>query len=121
MTFQEQIETYLKDLPSKWKDQLVSILCQIKDERTHPTCDEVKDCETLTSLSDFSVEGDIVSVVYTDEHSVQVTRSFSVGQLVNNTLEGIDPECLTDQTTWDNLTYSQRIQLLIDNFCDCCS
>jgi hypothetical protein len=120
MTFKEQIELYLKDVPSNWRDDLVTLLCTIKDERTKPTCEEVKDCETVTSLSDFSVEDGVVSITYTDEHSVEVTRTFNLEQVINTTLEGIDPLCLTDPATWNTLTYPEKIQLIISNHCDCC-
>jgi hypothetical protein len=120
MTFKEQIETYLSSLPEKWKDQLVQILCLIKEGKQEPDCERVKECETVTSLSDFSVTGTEVSITYKDEQGVSVTRTFDASQIVNNTLNDIDPGCLTDQTTWDSLTFEERIQLLIDSHCNCC-
>lgn len=121
MTFKEQIELYLDKLPSKWKEDLTAILCEINNNRQVPDCTDFKNCETLTSLSDFSVQGNTVSIRYKDEAGVTYTRSFNVETILNNQLNDIDPECLTDATTWSNLTFSQRLQLLINSHCDCCS
>lgn len=120
MTFKEQIEKYLGNLPSKWKDQLVAILCEIKDQQSTVDCDTVRDCETLTSLSNFTVNGTVISITYKDEHSVQVTRSFDIGTILNGLIDDLDPNCLTDSTTWSNLSYAERLQLLIDAHCACC-
>jgi hypothetical protein len=120
MTFKEQIELYLSDLPEKWKDKIVQILCLIKEGKQEPDCETVKDCETLTSLSDFTVDGSIVSITYKDEDGVSITRSFDAATIINNTLEDIDPSCLATQTVWDSLTFPERLQLLIDRHCTCC-
>lgn len=120
MTTEQQICEYLKDLPSEWRDKLSDLLIEIKDNKAQIECADVKECETLTSLSEFSVDGTEVSIQYKDENEVTVTRSFDVEDLLNNTLEDIDPNCLTSQSTWDTLSYTERIQLLIDSHCDCC-
>jgi hypothetical protein len=120
MTFKEQIEKYLSVLPSEWKDKLTSILCEIQ-EGSAVDCDKVKECETLTSLSQFSVQGSTVSITYKDENSTSYSRSFDVAQILNSELDELDAACLTDATTWSNLSYAERIQLLINKHCDCCS
>ena len=120
MTFQEQIELYLSGLPSKWKDQLVQILCLIKDQKQQPDCATVKSCETVTSLSDFTVNGSIVSIQYKDEHGVTVTRSFDLENVLEEQLGDLDPGCLTDVITWSNMTLIERLQMLIDAHCNCC-
>lgn len=120
MTTKQKLEEILKDIPSGWRDNLVDILCQIKENK-NPDCDKVKECETLTSLSDFSVSGNTISIVYKDEQGISVTRQFSIETILNQTLEGLDPLCLTDLETWQSLSYKDRIQLLIESHCDCCS
>jgi len=117
MTTKDQISEYLKDLPSKWRTQLTEILCQIKEDRKHPTCTEVKECETVTSLSEFTVTGSVVSIDYTDEKGVTYTRSFDLESVFDIDLDG---NCLTTPTIWSNLSFTERIQLLIDRQCDCC-
>ncbi len=120
MTFKEQIEQYLSSLPSKWRDQLVAILCKLKEEQSTVDCNTVKDCETLTVLSDFEQDGTTISIKYTDEHGIQVTRSFDVGNLINSTLDELDPNCLATPTEWNTMTYAERLQALIDSHCACC-
>lgn len=120
MTFKEQIESYLSALPSKWKAQLTEVLCEIYESRQTPTCEDVKKCETLTTLSDFSVTDGQVCITYKDEKGVSFQRCFTVDSILNGQLDDIQPGCLTDETTWSNLSFAERIQLLIDAHCDCC-
>lgn len=121
MTFKQQIEEYLSDLPTKWAEQLTQILCLIKEEKQEPDCAKVKECETTTSLSDFTVNGTVVSIQYKNEDGVTVTRSFDTSNILNQMLNDIDPLCLTDATTWASMTFAERLQLLITSHCDCCS
>lgn len=120
MTFKEQIEQALASLPSKWRDQLVTLLCQIKEGQEDVDCNKVKECETLTVLSDFEQDGTEISIKYTDEHGVQVTRTFDVSSLINSTLDDLDPSCLATPTEWNTMTYTERLQALIDAHCTCC-
>lgn len=120
MIDKNKIKEYLKGLPSKWRDKLTDLLYDIGNDQSCPSCDEIKECETLTSLSDFSVSGTEVSIRYKDEDGVTVTRSFDLDTLIGNHLN-VDPSCITDETTWNNSTFSEKIQLIIDSHCDCCS
>lgn len=120
MANREIIASYLKDIPSEWREKLTDILVKIKEDRLQDDCSKVQECETVTSLSTFSQTGGVVSVIYTDEEGVQVTRSFSVANVANDALYDIDPACLTSQTNWRNLSFPQKIQLLIDTHCNCC-
>lgn len=120
MEFKQQIQDLLSALPSKWSEQLATILCQIREDRESVDCNKVKECETVTTLSDFTVAGTIVSIKYTDENGTQVTRSFDAGTVVNGTLDELDPNCLASPEEWNALSYDQRIQLLIDAHCACC-
>jgi hypothetical protein len=120
MTFKEQIEIYLAPLPSEWREKLTAILCEINASQQTVNCDDVKDCETLTSLSAFSIQGTNLSIQYRDEDQVNTTRTVNLENVINQTLEDIDPNCLTSEVTWASMTYTQRLQLLIDSHCDCC-
>lgn len=121
MTFKEQIEQYLQPLPKKWKGQLTELLCEINDSRKQPTCEDVRKCETLTSLSTFTITDGQVCITYKDEKGVSFERCFSADQVLNGQFDDLDPGCLTDETTWSNLSFAERIQLLIDSHCECCS
>lgn len=121
MTPNEKICDYLKDLPSKWKDQLAEVLCEIKANKQQPSCDQVKDCETLTILSPFSISGTVVSIRYKDERGIEVTRSFDTRDIINNILNELDPNCLASESEWLNLSAEEKLQLLVDSHCECCS
>lgn len=120
MTFKEQIETYLSSLPEKWKNDLVQILCLIKEQKQEPDCATVKNCETVTTLSDFTVDGTVVSIQYKNENGVTVTRSFDAENIINEALNDIDPGCIATPSEWESLTFVQRMQLLVDKQCECC-
>lgn len=117
MITEAQICEYLKDIPSKWREQLTSVLISIQQE---VDCEQVKECETLTSLSNFTIDGTEVSIQYKDEDGVTVTRSFDTESILNTTLEDVDPSCLATPTEWSNMTYTEKIQLIITSHCDCC-
>jgi hypothetical protein len=121
MTFKEQIEKYLSSLPEKWKDELVQILCLIKEGKQEPDCNTVKECETVTTLSDFTVNGTTISIQYKNEAGVTVTRSFDAETIINEVLDDIDPACLATEEEWESLTFLQRMQLLVDKQCSCCN
>lgn len=119
--FKQKIEEYLSALPSKWVEQLTILLCEIKEDTESVDCAKVKQCETLTSLSDFTLSGTEASIKYTNEAGVQVTRTVDVGTLLNGTLDDLDPNCLASSEAWNSMSYTERIQALIDSHCDCCS
>lgn len=120
MTFQEQIELYLAPLPSEWKKKLTTILCEINASQQTVDCQDVKNCETLTAFSDFEVDGTEISIQYRDEKGVTVTRTIDISSVLDSILDGLEPGCLADETTWQNLTLAEKLQLLIDSHCNCC-
>lgn len=119
MTFKEQIELYLGPLPSEWREKLTAILCLLKEDKQTPDCADFKACETVTSLSPFSIEDTTLSITYTDEDGVSVTRSVDLAELMNRQLDELTPGCLTDAETWNSLTYQERLQLIINTACSC--
>lgn len=120
MTLEQQLTELLKDIPSIWRDKLIQLLCQIKADKSTIDCAQVRECETVTTLSNFEIDGTTVSISYTDEGGVTVTRSFDVDTLLNAQLEGLDQGCLTDETTWSNMSFLEKIQMFVDAHCDCC-
>ena len=59
MTTQEQIAEYLKNLPSQWAGQFSTLLTQIQADNGSVECERVRECETLTSLSDVGIDGSV--------------------------------------------------------------
>lgn len=114
------LEELLKDLPSKWRDELINILIKIQDNIQGVDCLTVKSCETLTTLSEFTQTDTEVCITYTDEHLVSVQRCFDLEDTLNQTLEDIDPGCVTTPTLWNTMSYKEKFQALIDTVCNCC-
>lgn len=117
------LEEILKDIPSIWRDELIEILLKIQDDCTESIdCEQVKECETLTSLSEFTQDGTEICITYTDEHEVSVERCFDVADIVNNFFDStnIAPGCITDESTWNTMTIQEKFQALIDTICNCC-
>lgn len=71
-------EAYLCDVPSSWRAQIASLMCKVVTDVNTITCEKVTECETLTSLSPFTLDGDTLSIQYTDENGVTVTRSIDI-------------------------------------------
>lgn len=116
----KELEVILCDLPSIWRGPIIDALCKERCEQ-ELDCSDLKKCETITSLSSFSISGTTISITYKNEQSVEVTRSFNFSELINNSLDGIDPKCLTTSLNWSSLSFIERIQLLVDAHCSCCS
>lgn len=118
---QKDIESLLKDIPSKWRKQIASTICKYiicdKESVLTTDCNKIKDCETLTVLSDFTTNDNNICITYTDERKVSVTRCFDVSFLLELDL---DPKCLTDKETWDSWSYLQQMQAIIDASCLSC-
>lgn len=112
---------YLKDIPKDFRIAIAKAICKVKDESTGVQCSDVKNCETTTHLSPFTVNGTQVSVTYTNEDDVNETRSFNTGDLITSYFNALNPKCLDTQSHWDTLTPIQKLQLIIDGQCLCCN
>lgn len=111
----------LSALPQKWAEIIACSLCENKEE---VDCNDIKDCETLTSLSSFSIVNNKVSITFKDEKGVSVTRSFDIS-VIPDIIDETDGICLTPVTEqlswWSNLSSSEKWQAIVDRFCECCS
>lgn len=115
------LEEILKDLPEKWRDALIKILLEIQNDRQSLTCDEVRQCQTVTQLSEFYYNDTEICITYTDENEVIIERCFSIENIINEIFNvDIDPLCVTDVTTWNTMSITEKIQALIDTVCNCC-
>lgn len=112
---EEVIQGYLCDLPSEWRSQIAAVICKFLNHSTSVSCSDVKKCETLTSLSAFSINGSQVCIDYTDENGVVNHRCFDMTQVGLN----LNPKCIMSQQAWDALTWEQQIQAIIDYRCTC--
>lgn len=109
------MEKYLCDLPSEWRIQIAKVICKYINPPTPLNCGDVKKCETLTSLSSFTVMGSTVCIDYTDENGTLWHRCFDMAKVGLD----LDPKCIMDKAVWDTLTWEQQIQAIIDYACQC--
>lgn len=112
---EELIQSYLCDLPSAWAKQMATVICKFINPSVPLECNDVKKCETLTSLSAFTVNGSEVCIDYTDENGSTVHRCFNMEDIGLS----LDPKCIMSQEDWDVLTWNEKIQAIIDYSCSC--
>lgn len=117
------LEEILAVLPSKMREALIEVLLEIQDGCTESLdCEQVRECETLTSLSEFTQDGTEICITYTDEDEVSVERCFDVAEIINNFFDttNIAPGCVTSESIWNTLTITEKFQALVDTICNCC-
>lgn len=114
------IEEILKDIPEAWRYALIDILIKIQEERESVDCEQVRDCETVTNLSEFTFNNTEICISYTNEEGITVERCFDIENIINETLADIDPLCITTPTVWNTMSYTEKIQALVDTVCSCC-
>lgn len=112
---EELMQKYLCDLPFEWRYQISKVICKYLNKEESIKCSEVKKCETLTSLSAFTVNGDEVCIDYKDENGQTVHRCFNMSDAGLT----LNSQCIMAQEDWDLLTWPEQIQALIDYVCEC--
>ena len=101
---------YLCDIPLEWREGIVDAICYILGYDT-----DCSDCNTLTFLSAITINGNEVSINYTDELGVVFSRKFNLYDVLNTAVD-VDANCVSGD--WDTLT--SQLQSFVDSHCDCC-
>lgn len=115
------LEKILCDIPNEWRTPIAQALKLIMP-CVEPTCDDIKDCQTLTSLSPFTISGDgILSVTFTDEKGRERIRTIDLTGVIQDSLLSIDPKCIMSQEDWDALSHVERLSAILSASCDCCT
>lgn len=110
------IDKALCDIPAEWRKPIVNALCFTLSSFPELTCKMVKNCETLTSLSPFTLNGNILSITYKDEKGINNVRTVDIEAAINGIMDDIDTSCLpSDDDLFD------VIQGIIETQCDCCT
>lgn len=119
-TCKEKYLEWLEGIPHQWKCSIAEAMCSSMSESATLDCNQVKNCETVTSLSDFVVSGTVVCIHYTDEEGTDVERCFDFDEVMNNSLDGVVPNCLTSPEQWAAFSYVEKIQAIVDKVCENC-
>lgn len=114
------LNAYLCDIPSEWREGIVKALC-LALEPPGDSCDAIKECETRTSLSAFTLQGNELSIIYKDENGYSHTAEIDLSSAIDASLDDTDPSCLMSQEDWDELSYLEKIQAIVDAHCECCT
>lgn len=115
----KDLHAYLCDIPFEWRDPIVKALCLILSEQPSE-CQGVSDCETLTFLYSFSINGNILSIQFKDEDGQLTTSSIDITTALNDVLDDVDPKCIMSVEAWQALSFEEKLQAIIDAQCDCC-
>lgn len=119
------VKDKLSGLPSGWRDSIASAICDaFSGSYQELDCEAIKECINgqlgSTSLSEFTVDGSTISISYTDVNEVTVTRSFDFTEIINNSINNIDPNCLASAEDWSAMSYLEKWQAIVDKVCDTC-
>lgn len=112
-------DAFLCDIPREWREGIVKALCYTLNVQPLD-CQGVRNCQTLTSLSPFTLNGSELSITYINEKGTIKTSTLDLSPAIEASLDDIDPSCLMSQGAWDALSHAERIQAIIDGHCNCC-
>lgn len=113
------LDKYFCDIPVDWRTGIINALCFTLNSFPTFNCDMITNCETLTTLSGFTLNDDILSFSYKNEKNQISTRSIDLKPVFNELLNDIDPLCLMSSESWALLTFSEKLQVIIDGVSDC--
>jgi hypothetical protein len=116
------INALLPSLPDDWREKLTCLVCEEILQVYNLECEDVRDCETVTSLSDFTFTDNQLSITYVDENDVSITRNITISAMLNDDpMDLIEPpSCVASVEDWINMSHSQKWQAVIDELCDSC-
>ena len=117
----KDIDKFLCDIPKELREPIVKALCFTLNSFPSVTCKMVKKCETLTSLSGWKLEGNVLSISYKNEKGKLSVRSIDIGDIIDDIGNDPDPLCLMSEEEWLQLSLYQKIQAIIDGHCNCCT
>jgi len=106
----------LCDIPNEWREGIVNALC-LTFQADVITCDAIRDCQTLTTFSAFTLQGTTVTVKYTNEKGSVQTSDFELTVPIQEVGADLDGDCIIFE---ENFLLSDKIQAIIDAYCLCC-
>ena len=107
MTCKQKILEKLCNLPFKWANEIAEAICI--GIHINSACNSLKDCESISTLSDFTVNGTNACITYKDEKGTSVIRCFN---FVNQVYpKGVN--CNNQEITF-------MWQSIVDKACVCC-
>jgi len=116
----KDLDALLCEIPEEWREGIVQSLCLLLNQ-DDDICTGVENCETLTLLSPFVLNGNTLSTKFKDEQGYTHTSSLDLGDILDTLLSDVNPNCLMSQDDWDALSHEARVQAVLTFACGCCS
>lgn len=114
----QDLDAMLCDIPNEWREGIVKALC-LTFQNNAITCVGIRDCQTLTSLSAFTIKGTEVSISYINEKGTVKLSTFDLEEAVNSPLD-IEENCIITSPSVEDAPLIEQLQVLISAFCECC-
>lgn len=113
------LDKVLCDIPFEWRRGIVKALCYTL-ENSNASCDSINKCQTLTKLYPFTINGNVLTAKFKDENGNVVSRTLNILDIVDNSLDTVNPGCIMSIDEWNSLHHFEKIQAIIDAVCTCC-
>ena len=113
------LDKMLCDIPFEWRKGIVKALCYTL-ENSNVSCEDIQKCQTLTKLYPFTLNGSVLTAKFKDENGNVVSRTLNILDIVDNSLDTVNPGCIMGIDEWNALHHFEKIQAIIDAVCTCC-
>lgn len=111
----EKISKALAILPPSMRDSITKSICDALKTRDLG-CD---DCEIVKIISPFYLDQDGLCVSFRNENNEYSTSCFGINDILTTLTNDINPGCLMSQEDWDNSSFEERVQAIVNFRCTC--
>ncbi len=113
-TCKAQLVPMMGTIPEAWREKISEALCNATPRTASRP-------ETITSLSDWTIEDKQVCITYKDELLKEWKRCFDVSEFFDTYWDGIAPKLVATQAVWDSLNHLGRFNAIISRVCNTCA
>ena len=114
----KDLDALLCGIPKEWRTGIVNSLCLILENK-EPDCKDILKCETVTYLSPFTLNGDVLSISYKNERGQVVIRSIDLTPAFRAILDDLDPVCFANEEDWENMTFEEKLFRIYEEMAGC--
>lgn len=112
------LDKYLCEIPFDWREDIINAIIAIEAGNNNSSnCENIQNCQTVTSLSPFTLVGTILTIKYTDENGTVKTSTIDISPIIEDSLDNIDPKCIATEEEWAEMTNKERLQAIFNRSC----
>jgi hypothetical protein len=111
----EKISKTLAILPPSMREGITKTICAALATRDL----NCNGCETVKVISPFYIDQDGLCLSFRDENNEYFTRCFSINEILTTITRDVDPGCIMSQESWNDLSFPDRVQAVINYRCTC--